>query len=185
MKKMPVLNSMQLSRDTKYLKNYTLNYTNSAGDEKIYETVSNFHYDSPAQIGEKASGVVIVGFRRDELLLTKEFRMGVNHLIYGLPAGHIDKGETPEECARRELYEETGLQIKKIHDVLPPAYAAPDLTDASAWLVIADVDGQFSDHTEDNEWIVPVFLTKKELRSLIKTARFSARAQIIDYSFIN
>ena len=28
---------------------------------------------------------------------------------YNLPGGKIEKGESPEECARRELFEETGI----------------------------------------------------------------------------
>lgn len=184
MKKIPVLNSMELTRDTKYLKNYTLNFTNSAGNEKIYETVSHFNYSSMDEIGTKASGVAIIGFKDDKILLAKEFRMGTNHMIYGLPAGHIDDNETVEECAKRELYEETGLQITKILDVLEPAYAAPDLTDMSCWIVFAQVEGEFSDHTEEDEWIQPEFHTKEELRTLLKTAKFSARAQLAAYYFM-
>ena len=75
MKQIPVLNSMEKTRDTRFLKNYTLNYTNTEGGEKIYETVSNFDYDSPEQLGEKAAGVVIIGTKGDKLLLCKEFRM--------------------------------------------------------------------------------------------------------------
>ncbi|MFC3773825.1 NUDIX domain-containing protein [Paenibacillus sp. GCM10012303] len=31
---------------------------------------------------------------------------------YFLPGGGMDEGETPEECLRREVLEETGYQIK-------------------------------------------------------------------------
>ena len=142
MKKIPVLNSMEKTRDTRFLKNYTLNYTNAEGGEKIYETVSNFDYDSPEELGERASGVVIVGWKDGRLLLCREFRMGVNHFVYNMPAGHIDQGENVEECAARELFEETGLSLSKVYQVLPPSYASPDLSDSSAWVVFAEVDGE-------------------------------------------
>lgn len=43
-----------------------------------------------------AHGRLLLGKRRDNKLWT-------------LPGGHVDAGETPEEAARRELWEETGL----------------------------------------------------------------------------
>ena len=38
-KKVPVLNSMIKNRNTRFLKSYTLNYTNTEGNEKLYEMV--------------------------------------------------------------------------------------------------------------------------------------------------
>lgn len=174
---------MVKNRDTHFLKSYTLNYTNTQGNEKLYEMVSNFDYDDSKEIGEKASGVVIVGFRGEELLLLREFRMGVNQFIYNMPAGHSEAGESVEECAARELREETGLRIKKIHKVLPPSYAAPDLSDSSAWVVIAEVEGEFNPQTEADEYIQPLFADKKRLKELLENEKFSGRAQLIAYFF--
>src|SRR4051812_36429359 len=46
----------------------------------------------------------------DEVLLVREFRPGPEELLYELPGGIVDPGETPEEAARRELLEETGYE---------------------------------------------------------------------------
>ena len=182
-KKVPVLNFMTKNRDTRFLKSYTLNYTNTEGDEKLYEMVSNFDYEKPEEIGQKASGVVIVGFCGEKLLLLREFRMGVNQFIYNMPAGHLEEGESIEECAGRELREETGLYIKKICKILPPAYAAPDLSDSSAWVVIAEVEGEFNPQTEADEYIRPLLADRKQLEKLLETEKFSGRAQLMAYFF--
>lgn len=183
MKQVPKLQWMKKTRDTKFLKSYTLGYTNTAGNEKIYETVSNFDHNSAEEIGTKVAGVAIVGQKEGKLLLCKEFRMGVNDFVYGLPAGHIDEGEDLIACAKRELYEETGLNITEVIDVLKPSFASPDLSDSLTWVVIANVDGELGDHSEEDEWIEPAFHTKEELKELLKTANFSARAQMYAYFF--
>lgn len=43
-----------------------------------------------------------------ELLLQKQYRPPIDMVVVEVPAGLIDAGESPEECAVRELKEETG-----------------------------------------------------------------------------
>lgn len=44
----------------------------------------------------------------DHVLLERQFRYPLGRAIVEFPAGKIDAGESPFECARRELLEETG-----------------------------------------------------------------------------
>lgn len=76
--------------------------------------------------------------RAPRLVLIKEFRVPAGGYVYGLPAGLLEKGEAPEECARRELFEETGLAVTAVKKVSPPAFSSSGLTDESAYLVFVD-----------------------------------------------
>lgn len=155
-----------------------------AGREKKYEIVSRNEIAGPDKIGEKVSGVSIVAYYGDKMLLLREFRMGVNRLIYNLCAGMLEEGESLEECIQRELYEETGLHVKRIRSILPPSFAAVAFSDVKTQIAFVDVDGGFEDHTSENEQIDAKFYTKEEVRELLETEEFSSRAQIAAYFFM-
>ncbi|RKI86758.1 NUDIX hydrolase [bacterium 0.1xD8-71] len=174
---------MEKVKDGRYLKNYELTYRNKAGKEKKYEIVSRNDIAGPHMIGEKVSGVSIVAYYEDKILLLREFRMGVNRLIYNLCAGMIEEGESLEECIQRELYEETGLSVKKILNILPPSFAAVAFSDVKTQIAFVDVEGSFEDHTSENEQINAGFYTKEEVHDLLETEEFSSRAQIAAYLF--
>lgn len=168
---------------TRFLKSYVLAYENKVGKEKKYEIVSHNDIEKPEDIGNKLSGISMVCIRDGKLLLLREFRMGVNRYIYNLCAGMIETGETIEEAMDRELYEETGLRVKRIIDILPDCYAAVGLSDIVNKVVFLEVDGDIEDHTSVNEEIEAAFYSKDEVVELIKNEKFSSRAQICAYFF--
>ena len=62
-----------------------------------------------AEVKEIRPGVAIVIFNKErEVLLQK--RADVN--LWGIPSGHVEPGETVKNAAIREVFEETGLQVK-------------------------------------------------------------------------
>ena len=174
---------MEKVKDGRYLKNYELTYLNKAGREKKYEIVSRSDISGPEALGQKVSGVSIVAYYEDKMLLLKEFRMGVNRDIYNLCAGMLEAGESLEECIQRELYEETGLSLKKILTILPPSFAAVAFSDVKTQIAFVEAEGDFEDHTSENEQISAKFYTKEEVKELLETEEFSSRAQIAAYFF--
>lgn len=167
----------------RYLKKYELVYENKSGREKKYEIVSHHEIDSPADLGNSTSGISMAVLKDGKLLLLKEFRMGINKEIYNLCAGMIEPGETIEDCIRRELYEETGLQLKRIIDILNPSFAAVSISDIRTQIVVLEAEGNIEDHTSENEKIQAAFYTKEECRQLLDTAEFSSRCQVMVYFF--
>ncbi|HJU70002.1 MAG TPA: NUDIX hydrolase [Gemmatimonadaceae bacterium] len=70
------------------------------------------------------------------LLLIKQYRYAANGYLYELPAGRLDPGEVPEECARRELREETGCSAERV-EYLYTMYTTPGFTDERIHLFMA------------------------------------------------
>ncbi|MBW2452413.1 MAG: NUDIX hydrolase [Deltaproteobacteria bacterium] len=48
------------------------------------------------------------------VLLIKQYRPAVSAMVYEIPAGRLEVGESPRDCALRELEEETGYSASRI-----------------------------------------------------------------------
>ena len=70
------------------------------------------------------------------LLLIKQYRYAANGYVYEIPAGRLDPGEAPADCARRELREETGCSAERM-DFLMTMYTTPGFTDERIHLFMA------------------------------------------------
>lgn len=89
--------------------------------ENKWLTVKNVTFELPNGqkvenyfIAEKPSVAVIVTVKGNQIYLMQEYERGVADVGYKFPGGKIDKGEAPQEAARRELEEELGVSPKKL-----------------------------------------------------------------------
>jgi ADP-ribose pyrophosphatase len=71
-----------------------------------------------------------------QILLIKQYRYAAGGFIYEVPAGRIDEGETPEQCAERELREETGCTAERL-EYMYMMYTTPAFTDERIYLYMA------------------------------------------------
>jgi ADP-ribose pyrophosphatase len=77
------------------------------------------------EVLRQPDSVSIVALEGDLLVLVRQTRAGADERTLELPAGSIEDGETPEECAARELVEECGLTAESWRK-LGSYWAAPD-----------------------------------------------------------
>ena len=70
-----------------------------------------------------AGGVVYRGSVAPEILLV---RARPKPHDWVLPKGHIEKGETPHDCARREIREEAGVDAELVAYLADDAFTTPD-----------------------------------------------------------
>ncbi len=74
------------------------------------------------------ASAVVPFVSEDEVVLIRQYRFATGGTLWEVPAGKLDPGESPEECAGRELAEETGLRAGRL-EPLGPMWASPGFTD--------------------------------------------------------
>jgi ADP-ribose diphosphatase len=102
-----------------------------------------------------------------QILLLKQYRYAADEFLYEIPAGRLDPGEEPIDCARRELMEETGCEAERIEH-LYTFYTTPGFTDEKihAFMAVGLTRGE-SRH-ETDEFITVETMTLSYALGLIK-----------------
>jgi ADP-ribose pyrophosphatase len=95
------------------------------------------------------------------LLLIKQYRYAANGYLYEIPAGRLDPGEAPPDCAKRELQEETGCSAERV-DFLITMYTTPGFTDERIHLFMATglTPGETGHESDEFLTLEPVPLTR-------------------------
>ncbi|MCD6420619.1 MAG: NUDIX hydrolase [Synergistetes bacterium] len=104
------------------------------------------------EIIEHRGAVAVVPVKRDKIVLVRQYRKAVEEELLEIPAGTIEKGESPVECARRELVEEVGLYPLELKEVFR-FYSSPGFCNEILYLYFCDKFEQRSVQTDEDEFL--------------------------------
>ncbi len=90
------------------------------------------------QVAVHPGGAVIIPvLSNGKIIFVKQYRYPQDEIIIELPAGKLDKGEDPLNCAIRELKEETGYTSNKIRK-LGKIYTTPGFCNEVLHIYLAE-----------------------------------------------
>lgn len=98
-------------------------------------------------------GVTVLAIdEADNILFVRQFRYPYARLLLELPAGKLEKGEIPAECAARELEEETGFAAEEFCS-LGEVYPSPGYVDEVLHLYLARGLTLHEQHLDEDEFL--------------------------------
>lgn len=172
------IQSLKSLVETKFVSLYDVEYKNKNGEKKHWIVSSRKNKEELEKIylenkEDKIDAVVICALHKSEnkLVFINQYRVPINKYIYELPAGLVDNNENIETSVRRELKEETGLDLISINKInsKDKLYLSPGMTDESVAFVYCLCDGELSDkYQEDDEDIKPLLISKKEAKNILE-----------------
>jgi len=165
------INSRETDYDCRWFKvikkNVTLN--SKTGD---YYSVSLYDYITCFVLTEDR-----------KVILVKQYRHAIEDFSIEFPSGLLDTSETPEECAIKEVWEETGLKVQKIYS-LGSYYSDVGRLSNRIHYFFAKTDSSLNAKSQEEEITLEI-LTPEELNEKIGRGEFLFSMQIALITLLN
>ncbi len=102
------------------------------------------------------------------IVLVRVYRHAAGGWLLETPAGTLEPGEAPADCAARELVEETGYRAASVTP-LGSWYPSPGIFDETMHLFLATGLEEAGAAPEEDELVEPVPVTPAEAAELVRT----------------
>ena len=135
--------------------------------------------ETKREIIEHNGAVAIVAIDgAGNVLLVRQFRKPAEQVLLEVPAGTLERGEDPDDCARRELIEETGFATGSIHRICG-FYTAPGFCTEFLHVYVArDLTPAYA-HADADERIELVRLPLDECIRLVRSGAICDAKSIV------
>ncbi len=117
-----------------------------------------------------------------QVLLLRQYRYAAGGYLYEIPAGRLDEGETPIQCAARELKEETGCTADLI-EPMTSILTTPGFTDEVIHLFMATGLTHGEPNREADEFVEVVIMRLSEALERISSGEITDSKTVLALLF--
>lgn len=127
---------------------------------------------STREIVEHPGAVAIVAITdQNKMVMVEQYRKPLERSLIEIPAGKLEKGEDPVECAKRELGEETGYTCESIQ-LLTSFYTSPGFSDELLHVYLAKGLKKESElDLDEDEFVNLLEVSYEEIQQYVKERR--------------
>lgn len=128
---------------------------------------------SKRELIEHPGAVAILAFTPDnKIIMVEQYRKALERSIIEVPAGKLEKGESPETTAMRELEEETGYSADSL-ELIQSFSTSPGFADEVVHLFFAEglKKSESGAVTDDDEFVELLEVTVEEAEEMMRDNR--------------
>ena len=118
-----------------------------------------------------------------QILLIRQYRYAAEDFVYEIPAGRLDDGEDPADCATRELREETGCTASGV-ERLTTIFTTPGFTDEKIHLFLATGLTQGEHAREKDEFLEAVPMSLSRALAMIESGEIVDSKTVVAILFV-
>ena len=145
--------------------------------KRVYEgRIINLRLDSVSlengntamrEVVEHPGAVGIVALKENgDIVMVKQYRKAVEQVLLELPAGKLEQGENPLDCAARELTEETGYTAGDLR-YLVSFYTSPGFSNEVMHMFLATDLKEGKNDPDDDEMVETVEISRDRAIDMI------------------
>ncbi|HQA47499.1 MAG TPA: NUDIX hydrolase [Bacillota bacterium] len=119
------------------------------------------------EVVEHPGAVGIVALKENgDIVMVKQYRKAVEQVLLELPAGKLEQGENPLDCAARELTEETGYTAGDLR-YLVSFYTSPGFSNEVMHMFLATDLKEGKNDPDDDEMVETVEISRDRAIDMI------------------
>ena len=114
----------------------------------------------------------------NRIILLKQYRYGAGRVLWEVPAGTISPGETPLQCAKREIVEETGFKASRWKK-LASCYTSPGYNTEVIHCFAASQLCESQASLEEDEVLEVEVIAVQEVKNMIKEGKIQDAKSLV------